>query len=91
MDCVTTIEHQCCRNWSKTFLFPSNSPSDKEMNLIELPSLTKRQHVCYLPKKSLEAHQQCEELEKEMGVVVVGGESPYERYADFGKGSKRDY
>ena len=91
MDCVTTIEQQCRRNWSKTFLFPSNSPSDKEMNLIELPSLTKRQHVCYLPKKSLEAHQQCEELEKEMGVVVVGGESPYERYADFGKGSKRDY
>jgi len=44
-DCVTAIKQQCCRNWSKTFLLPLNFSSNKEMNLIDLLSLTKRQCV----------------------------------------------
>ena len=54
------------------------------MNLIDLPPLTKRQYVCYLPKETLEVCQQCEELAKEIGVVVVGRGSPCERCVDFG-------
>ena len=56
-DRVATIEQQHRKNWSKTFLLPSNSPSDKKMNLIDLLPLTKRQRVRYLPKETLEAHQ----------------------------------
>jgi len=37
-----------------------------------------------LPKETPEAHQQCEELAKEMGVAVMGGESPCKRCTDFG-------
>jgi len=44
-DCVAAVEQQRCKNWLKTFLPPSFPPSDKEMNLINLPPLTKRQHV----------------------------------------------
>ena len=54
------------------------------MNLIDLPSLTKRQRIRYLPQETLEACQRREELAKEMGVSVVGGGSPCERYVDFG-------
>jgi len=54
------------------------------MNLIDLLPLTRRQHVQYLPKETLEAHQQCEELAKEMGVSVVGKGSSCKRCADFG-------
>jgi len=68
----------------KTFLPPSFLPSDEEMNLIDLSPLTKRQHVRYLLKETLEAHQQREELAREMGASVVGGGSPWERCADFG-------
>ena len=41
-DCITAIKQQCCRNWSKTFLLPSNFSSNKEINLIDLLPLTKR-------------------------------------------------
>jgi len=36
---------------------PSSLPSDEEINLIDLPPLTKRQHVQYLPQEAPEAHQ----------------------------------
>ena len=44
-DRVTTMEQQQHKNWIKTFLLPSSLSSDKEMNLIDLPPLTKRQRV----------------------------------------------
>jgi len=44
-DCITAMEQQRHKNWMKTFLPPSSPPSDKEMNLIDLPPLTKRQRV----------------------------------------------
>jgi len=69
----------------KKFMFPSTDPpTDEEMNLIDLLPLTRRQHVQYLPKETPEAHQQCEELAKEMGVSVVGKGSFCKRCADFG-------
>jgi len=68
----------------KKFIFPSTDPpTDEEMNLIDLLPLTRRQHVQYLPKETLEAHQQCEELAKEIGVSVVGKGSSCKRCADF--------
>jgi len=54
------------------------------MNLIDFLSLTKRQHIRYLPKETPEARQQCEELARKMGTSVVGEGSPYKRYVDFG-------
>ena len=83
-DRVAAMEQQWRKNWMKTFLPPSSPPSDEEMNLIDLPSLTKRQHVRYLPQETLEARQQHEELAREMGTSVIGGRSLCERYADFG-------
>jgi len=83
-DRVTAVEQQRRKNWLKTFLPPSSPPSDKEMNLIDLPPLTKRQHVRYLPQETPEARQRREELAREMGTSVVGGGSPCERCADFG-------
>jgi len=44
-DRVATVEQQQRKNWMKTFLLPSSPPSDEEMNLIDLPPLTKRQRV----------------------------------------------
>jgi len=44
-DRVAAVEQQRHKNWMKTFLLPSSPPSDKEMNLIDLPPLTKRQCV----------------------------------------------
>ena len=41
-DCVAAMEQQRRKNWLKTFLPPSSPPSNEEMNLIDLPSLTKR-------------------------------------------------
>jgi len=82
VDHVTAIEQQRHKNWLKTFL-PSSPPSNKDMNLIDLPPLTKRQHIQYLPQETLEACQWHEELAKEMGVSAIGGKSPCERYADF--------
>ena len=49
----------------------SSSPSNENMNLINLLPLTKRQCIQYLPQETLEAHQQHEELAKEMGVLAV--------------------
>jgi len=68
----------------KTFQPPSSPPSDKEMNLLDYPPLTKRQRVWYLPQETLEARQRREEVAREMGVSTVGGGSPCERCADFG-------
>jgi len=44
-DRVAAVEQQRHKNWMKTFLLPSSPPSDEEMNLIDLPPLTKRQCV----------------------------------------------
>jgi len=62
---------------------PSSPPSDEEMNLLDYPPLTKRQRVRYLPQETSEARQRCEELAREMGVPLVGRESPCERCVDF--------
>jgi len=67
----------------KTFQLLS-SPSDEKMNLLDYPSLTKRQRVRYLPQETPEARQKCVELSREMGMSVVGRENPCERCADFG-------
>ena len=83
VDRVAAMEQQRHKNWTKTFL-PSSPPSDEDMNLINLPPLTKRQHIRYLPQETPEARQQREELAKKIGVPAVGGESPCERCADFG-------
>ena len=64
-------------------MFHSNPSSDKEINLIDLMSLTKRQCICYLPQETLKAHQYHKELAKEIGVAVISGGSPYKRYTDF--------
>jgi len=83
-DCVAAVEQQRCKNWMKTFLQPSSPPSDEEMNLIDLPPLTKRQRVRFLPQETLEARQRREELTREMGTSVIGGGSLCERCMDFG-------
>jgi len=83
-DCVAAMEQQQCKNWMKTFLLPSSPPSDEEMNLIDLPPLTKRQRIRYLPQETPEARQRREELAREMGTSVVGGGSLCERCVDFG-------
>jgi len=59
-------------------------PSEEEMNLIDLPPLTKRQRVHYLPKETLEQRRAREEMAKELGIEPMGRESPCERYANFG-------
>ena len=82
-DRVATVEQQRRKNWTKTFL-PSSPPSDEDMNLIDLPPLTKRQCIRYLPQETPEVHQRREKLAKEIGVPAVGGGSPCERCADFG-------
>jgi len=53
-DRIAAVEQQRCKNWTKTFL-PSSSPSDEDMNLIDLPPLTKRQRIRYLPQETPEA------------------------------------
>jgi len=83
-DRIAAVEQQQCKNWMKTFLPPSSPPSNKEMNLIDLLPLTKRQRVQYLPQETPEARQRCKELAREMGTSVVSGGSPCERCADFG-------
>jgi len=54
-DHITAVKQQWRKNWSKTFLLPPSPSSDEEMNLIDLSSLTKRQHLRYLPKETLKA------------------------------------
>jgi len=83
-DCVAAMKQQWCKNWMKIFLPPSSPHWKEEMNLIDLPPLTKRQRVQYLPQETLEAHQRRKELAREMGTSVVGGGSPCERCMDFG-------
>ena len=73
------------KNWLKKInpeLFVS-PPSDEEMNLIDLPPLTKKQWVCYLPKKTLEQRRAREEIAKELGIEPMGGENPCEKCANF--------
>ena len=84
VDCVAAIEQQCRKNWSKMFLSSSSPPSDKDMNLIDLLPLIKRQRVQYLPKETPEAHQQHQELAREIGVSAISGGSPCKRCMDFG-------
>jgi len=75
--------------WQKNWLKKANpeplvSPlSEKEMNLIDLPSLTKRQWVRYFPKKTLEQCRARKEMAKELGIEPIGGENPCERCANF--------
>jgi len=57
VDHLTAIEQQRCKNWMKTFQPPSFPPSDKEINLLDYPPLTKRQRVHYLLKETPKAHQ----------------------------------
>jgi len=82
-DHIAAVEQARQKNWAKTFLPPPSPPSDEEMNLIDLPPLTKRQRLRYLPKETPESLQQREELAKQTGMTVVGGGSPCERCADF--------
>jgi len=56
-DRVAAVEQQWRKNWMKTFHLPSSPPSDEEMNLLNYPSLTKRQCVWYLPQETPEARQ----------------------------------
>jgi len=84
VDCVAAIEQQCRKNWSKMFLSSSSPPFDKDMNLIDLLPLIKRQRVQYLPKETPEAHQQHQELAREIGVSAISGGSPCKRCMDFG-------
>ena len=74
------------KNWLKKInLEPLVSPlSEEEMNLIDLPPLTKRQRVCYLPKETSEQCRAREEMAKELGIKPIGGENPCERCANFG-------
>jgi len=62
----------------------ASPPSEEEMNLINLPPLTKRQWVCYLPKETSEQRRAREEMAKELGIEPMGGENPCERCANFG-------
>ena len=82
-DRVAAVEQQRRKNWMNKFQ-PSSPPSDEEMNLLDYPPLTKRQRVRYLPQKTPEARQRCQEVAREMGIPIVGGGSPCKRCADFG-------
>ena len=76
--------------WQKNWLKKANSellvflPSKGEINLINLPPLTKRQQVCYLPKESSEQRWEREELVRELGIKLMDRETPYKRCANFG-------
>jgi len=73
------------KNWLKAMnpepvAFPL---SEEEMNLIELPPLTKRQWVCYLPRKTPEQRQEQKEMARELGIEPMGEGSPCKRCANF--------
>ena len=76
--------------WRKNWLKKMNlellvsPPTNEEMNLIDLLSLTKRQRVYYLPKETLKQRRSREEMVKELGIEPMGGENPCERCANFG-------
>jgi len=61
----------------------ASPPSEEEMNLIDLPPLTKRQRVRYLPKETLEQRWEREAMAKELGIEPMGGENPCKRCANF--------
>jgi len=75
--------------WRKNWLKQMNpetvaSPSsEEEMNLIDLPLLTKRQQVRYLSKETPEQHWDWEETARELGIEPIGAGSPCERCANF--------
>jgi len=74
------------KNWLKK-MNPeplASPPSKEEMNLIDLPPLTKRQRVRYLSKETSEQRRARKEMVKELGIEPMGGESPCERCANFG-------
>jgi len=74
------------KNWLKK-MNPeplASPPSKEEMNLIDLPPLTKRQRVRYLPKETLEQRREREETARELGIEPMGAGSPCERCANFG-------
>jgi len=73
------------KNWLKKMNpEPLASPlSEEEMNLIDLPPLTKRQRVRYLPKETLEQRREWEETARELGIEPMGAGSPCERCANF--------
>jgi len=74
------------KNWLKK-MNPeplASPPSEEEMNLINLPPLTKRQRVRYLPKETPEQRQEWEETARELGIEPMGASSPCERCANFG-------
>jgi len=74
------------KNWLKNMNPESlaSSPSEEEMNLIDLPPLTKRQWVQYLPKETPEQHREQEETARELGIEPMGAGSPCKRCANFG-------
>jgi len=74
------------KNWLKKMNpeLLASPPSNEEMNLIDLPPLTKRQWVHYLPKETLEQCRAREEIAKELGIEPMGEENPCERCANFG-------
>ena len=74
------------KNWLKQMNpEPVASPlSEEEMNLIDLPPLTKRQQVRYLPKETPEQRREREEMARELGIEPMGAGSPCERCANFG-------
>jgi len=74
------------KNWLKK-INPeplASPPSKEEMNLIDLPPLTKRQRVRYLPKETPEQRRAREEMAKELGIEPMGRENPCKRCANFG-------
>jgi len=73
------------KNWLK-LMNPetvASPPSEEEMNLIDLPLLTKRQQVQYLSKETPEQHWDWEETARELGIEPMGAGSPCERCANF--------
>ena len=74
------------KNWLKK-MNPeplASPPSEEEMNLIDLPPLTKRQRVRYLPKETPEQRWEREETARELGIEPMGAGSPCERCTNFG-------
>jgi len=64
--------------WQKNWLKAMNPepvaspPSKEEMNLIDLPPLTKRQWVRYLPKETPEQRREREEMARVLGIEPMG-------------------
>jgi len=81
----TAVVQMRRKNWLKK-MNPeplASPPSKEEMNLIDLPPLTKRQRVQYLPKETPEQRREWEETARELGIEPMGAGSPCERCANF--------